>query len=203
MAEAENKAEVIYLPGELHSSPQHLKAYLQAMIDKQTDAERIVVCPSGCGGGTCGLKATTAELIVPRTRDCLDLLLAARGSGEIDRPKHGVFYTDSWMEHTKNSAIDLKKAEERFGPEEAHAKLRALYKGFEHFYIIDTGTYSVQEVKEYLEPLRGVLDGRVDVVKGEYGILHKIAREEFDADFWVIAKGSAMPDDAYIVNTDL
>jgi len=205
LAEAENKAEIIYLPGELHNVPKQLKCYLQEMIDKEQEADRIVICPSGCGGATCGLKATTAELVIPRSRDCLDLLLAARNAGKckIDRPKHGIFYTDSWMQHTKASTLDLEKVEAKMGKEKGHEMLRKIYHGFEHFYVIDTGAYDVQPVLQYLSPLRQVLQGQVEVVPGEYGILWKIAHEQFDEDFWLIPQGSAMPEDAYKPDFDL
>lgn len=47
-----SKPTVMYLPAGLHSDPKKLQRYVQEQMDDLTDATRIIVCPSGCGGGT-------------------------------------------------------------------------------------------------------------------------------------------------------
>ena len=203
LEEAKSEAVVIFLPDGLHSDPRHLHKYVQDVIDSIQNAERIVVCPSGCGGGTIGLKATHCPIILPRTRDCIDILLSDANAKEIYRPKHGVFFTDSWAEYGKRSSIDLNTLIEKKGKEEAEDFLRKLYKGFEHFYIIDTGVYDMEPVREYLEPLRKVLDGQIDYIKGNYGVIRKIASGNFDEDFLLVPQGDEVPKSYFTINTDL
>lgn len=203
LKEYNNDAEVIFLPDGLHNDPRVLHSHVQKEIDRLVDIERVIVCPSGCGGGTIGLVATNCELVIPRTRDCLDILLSGESLKDIYRPKHGVFMTDSWMEYSKRSSIAVPKVEERLGKEGAAEFLRKLYKGFEHFYIIDTGVYDVASVAADLEPLRAILDGTVDYMKGSYGILKKIAQERFDEDFLVLQKGEEIPKSYFTIDRDL
>ena len=146
---------VHYLDVALHSDPQKMHATLQGIIDKNTEAEEIIICVSGCGKATCDLKATTCQIAVPRTMDCIDVLLT--GSG-IKRPDGAIFITKSWMNFMKNSAIDYAKLVKERGQAEAEAFLKQLYKGFTDFYIIDTGTYDLEEVKAYIMPLVQLLD---------------------------------------------
>lgn len=201
--DAHSNAIVMLLPDQLHSDPHKLHSYLQEKIDSIYNADRVVICPSGCGGGTIGLTATNCELVIPRTRDCLDILLSDTSLATINRPKHGVFMTESWAEYSKRSSIDPDKVIAARGEAEGKAFLRKLYKGFEHFYIIDTGVYDVAPVREYLEKIRVILDGQVDIVPGKFGVLRKIAAANFDDDFLIVPQGQCIPKSYFTVNTDL
>ena len=59
---------VYFLPKRLHSNPQELAEYLQNTIDSFANVDRILICVSGCGGGTAKLRATTAELVTARPK---------------------------------------------------------------------------------------------------------------------------------------
>ena len=76
---------VYFLPKRLHSNPQELAEYLQNTIDSFANVDRILICVSGCGGGTAKLRATTAELVIPKTRDCVDILLSKTDIKSINR----------------------------------------------------------------------------------------------------------------------
>ncbi|MBQ8698050.1 MAG: DUF1638 domain-containing protein [Schwartzia sp.] len=200
LAEASSEAVAYFLPRRLHSDPKELHAYTQDMIDHFYNADRIVLCVSGCGGGTVGLRASSAELVVPRTRDCLDILLSGDSLASLERDISGVYFTESWMEFSKASDIDLDKLTAKMGREAAEDFLRRLYKTFNKFYIIDTGCYDLQAVKDYIAPLVEILSGTITFLHGPCGILHKIAREAFDGDFAVIPKGGEVPKGIFLKN---
>lgn len=181
---------VFYLPSRLHSSPRDLREYLQTIIDGQKDIDQILICVSGCGGGTSGLKATTAELVIPKTRDCVDILLSQDSVTNIPRAADGMFLTESWMGFFKDSSLDYQTMVSKFGKERAEDRLKNIYKGFNHFYIIDTGTYDLTPVKEYIQPLADLLDGTIEVIPGGYGVLKKLVIGQIDEDFQVIPQGS-------------
>ena len=200
LSETSSEAAVYFLPRRLHNDPKELHVYLQGMIDRFHNADRIVICPSRCGGGTADLRATSAPLILPRTRDCLDILLSGDTLDTLHRDIRGVYFTANWMEFFKNSEFDLDKLTKRIGRENAEKCIRRLFKSFNDFYIIDTGCYDVQEVKDYIEPLVRILDGTVTTLSGGFKILHKIASEEFDEDFIMIPQGELVPADAFLPN---
>lgn len=200
LAAASSEAAAYFIPRRLHSVPKELHEYLQNMIDHFCNVEKIVLCVSGCGGGTAGLRAASSELIVPRTRDCIDLLLSGGSLSSLRRDISGVYFTESWMECTRESEIDLDKLTEKMGREEAENFLRRLYKTCNKFYIIDTGCYDVRAVEKYVAPLVEILSGTMTVLHGKYGILHKIAEERFDDDFVVVPPGETVPSDAFLKN---
>lgn len=193
-------SSVCFLPRHLHNDPRELHRYLQERIDSYRSADRIILCVSRCGGGTANLKATSAELVLPRTRDCLDILLSGKSLASLERDVHGIYFTASWMEFSRESEIDLDRLTQKLGREAAVEYLRRLYRTFHDFYIIDTGCYDVQEVKDYIAPLVEILDGTITVLRGEYGILRKIAANCFDEDLIKIPRGNLVPAEAFLPN---
>ncbi|MBR5486991.1 MAG: DUF1638 domain-containing protein [Phascolarctobacterium sp.] len=200
---AKNNADisVVFLPKELHRDPNYLHQFVQKTIDEIKDVDRIYLCATGCGGGTIGLKATTAEVVIPRTRDCLDILLSGNDIRKDDKRNiRGIYYTGSWMAYSKETDIDYAKLVEKMGQDAAEGFLRNLYKNFNEFYIIDTGCYDVAEVEAYLAPLVRVLNGTVEVIKGEYKILHKMVTHQIDEDFVVVPKGEVVQAGSFLPN---
>lgn len=179
---------VYFLPRRLHADPKELAEYLQNTIDSFDNVDRILICVSGCGGGTAKLRATTAELVIPKTRDCLDLLLSGDDVKSINRAPNGIFMTESWWATMKEGELNLEKQIAAKGKEAGEAWLRQIFKGFEHFYIIDTGVYDVAAVAKEMQPLIDVLEGTVEVVPGRCGLLRKLLTGDIDGDFRVIAK---------------
>ena len=180
---------VHYLDVALHSDPKKMHATLQGIIDKNTEADEIIICVSGCGKATCDLRATTCKLAVPRTMDCIDVLLT--GSG-IKRPDGAIFITKSWMNFMKNSTIDYAKLVKERGQAEAEALLQQLYKGFTDFYLIDTGTYELQEVEDYIMPLVKLLEGTLTRLPGPYKVLEKLVSGNYDASVIVVPQGGTL-----------
>lgn len=183
------EGKVNYLNVVLHSDPKKMHETLQGIIDKNTEAEEIIICVSGCGKATCDLQATTCSLAVPRTMDCIDVLLT--GSG-IKRPDGAIFITKSWMNFMKNSSIDYTKLVKERGRAEAEAFLKQLYKGFTDFYIIDTGTYDLQEVEEYIMPMVKLLEGTLTRLPGPYKVLEKLVSGDYDESVIVVPKGASL-----------
>ena len=187
MKETGNSCLVYYLPLKFHVAPKEMAVELQRIIDSLTNVDEVLVCVSGCGGSTKDLKATTADIIIPKTRDCIDILLSNQ-EGKIERDKNGIFFTDNWLEFFRESPMAFEKLVKEHGKEEAKEKFRQIYKGFEHFYVVATGAYNVEEVKAHLRPLVDILGGELTVVKGRYEILRKMIAGKIDQNFRVIKK---------------
>ena len=200
LKEHNSGAKIEYLPQRLHSEPEKMHDYLRGKIDSLQGVERVVLCVSSCGGSTAGLTAYTAELVVPRTRDCLDILLSGDSLANLERDLGGVYFTKGWMDFSRQSDIDLDRLTDKMGKEEAEAYLYDLYRTCSNFYIIDTGCYDVEEVREYASPLVRLVNGTLSVIKGKYGILQKVAKGQFDEDFMVVPQGGTVSADGFLKN---
>ena len=67
-------------------------------------------------------------------------------------------------------------------------------------WFIDTGCYDIVEVEAYIAPLVRVLNGSVEVIKGEYKILHKMVTHQIDDDFVVVPKGEVLQAGSFLPN---
>ena len=200
LQEQNTEAKVEYLPQRLHSEPEKMHEFLQSKLDSLQNVDRVVMCVSSCGGSTAGLLASTVEIVVPRTRDCLDILLSRSSLDKLERDLGGVYFTKGWMDYSKQTDIDMDRLTEKLGKEEAEAYLYDLYRTCNSFYIIDTGCYDVEEVREYASPLVKLVNGTLAVVNGEYGILQKVAKKHFDEDFMVVPRGETVNADGFLKN---
>lgn len=92
----------------------------------------------------------------------------------------------------KNSSIDYAKLVRERGQEAADAFLKQLYKGFTDFYIIDTGTYDLQEMEEYILPMVKLLGGTLTRIPGPYKVLEKLVSGNYDESVIVVLKGQSL-----------
>ncbi len=182
--------EVRFLPARLHSDMQDIRPLLQKIIDENKTFDRIVILLSGCGGSTAGLVASTAELVIPKTHDCIDILLSDEKGKVAQRDSMGIYMTGSWYEYHMQTLLNADKQIAELGYEKAAEKLRGIFKKFIRFYIIDTGVFDVEKVKAGLASLLKILDGTLTIFPGKCGILQKVAKAEITPDcFYITPKG--------------
>lgn len=183
---------VYFIPPNLHSDPEKLREYLQNTIDSFTNVDRIILSVCQCGNGTVGLKATTAQLVLPRCSDCIDLLLSEESLSQLERPSKGCFFTESWVKYTKDESFSLEKLQEKYGEYEGKMLMRNMFYGYKYFYLIDTGFYDMSKVADEILPQAEVIDVDIKVIPGRCGTLRKMIGCDFDSDFLVIPKGGTI-----------
>ena len=185
-----SSAEVRYLPARLHSDMQDIRPILQKIIDENKTFDRIVILLSGCGGSTAGLVASTAELVIPKTHDCIDILLSDENGKVAKRDPVGIYMTGSWYEYHMQTLLNADKQIAELGYEKAAEKLRGIFKKFNKFYVIDTGVFDVEKVKSGLKSLLKILDGTLTIFPGKCSILMKVAKAEITSEcFYITPKG--------------
>lgn len=176
---------VHFMPNSLHSSPKKLHEYLQNVIDSTYNVDEILILNGSCGGGGENLKATTADLILPKASDCIDVLLSGSNT---PRSQKSMYFTKSWMEFVKASDLDFEKQAEKKGTEKAKSYLKMLYKNLDSLKIIDTGSYDISPVIEYLKPISEFTGLNVEIVKGEYLLIKNLISGNYENNFRIIKK---------------
>ncbi|MBK7920983.1 MAG: DUF1638 domain-containing protein [Veillonella sp.] len=198
MTDAHCDIPVYFIPQQIHNSPPTLQKYLQRAIDNLWNVDRIYICVSACGGGTAGLTSPTAELVLPRTRDCVDILLSSDSLESLDRPMDACFFTRGWADFNRNSEQSIQKLTEKKGYEYAKSYVQQLYDGFNKFYYVDTGLNHLPDIHDMMDPLVEALDGSITTIPGHYGILKKIANGTIDEDFMVVAPNQTVESSAFM-----
>ncbi|MBQ2763603.1 MAG: DUF1638 domain-containing protein [Firmicutes bacterium] len=199
MAEYDVHWPVYFIPPHLHGDMNQLRDYLQNMIDSIYNVDGIILTISRCGGATVGLTATNTDLILPRGADCLDLLLSGKDLEDRKRPMKAMYLTESWamnMEELENGFTDLC---DRHGEETAVAMMKAMYDGYDTYYMIDTGTYDMEMIKEYMAPRAEMLEMGFETVPGPCGTLRKLVQGNFDSDFLIVKQGDSTCESDYLI----
>ena len=188
---------VLYVPAGLHLEPEKLREYLQNLIDSIENVDRILMTISNCGNATVGLTATNAELVLPNCSDCIDLMLTREKFADLVRSRDSMFMTESWLEKSETFPGGYLEAEERYGTEAANEMLRMMYENYNYYELIDTGTYDVEVVKEYLSPRAEVAGMTFRIVDGPCEPLRKLVRGQIDDDFIIVPKGESVKMDMF------
>jgi hypothetical protein len=111
----------IYLDSGLHRYPNNLQKALQEIIDQLTEPSLVVLGYGLCGNGLHGIKSRDHTLLIPRTDDCIAILL---GSYQAYRQEFtnnpGTYYlSKGWLESGSNPLDEHREYLEKYGPERA------------------------------------------------------------------------------------
>ena len=155
-ADCKEMLDVTYLRQGLHNTPELLRKTLQSTIDAidegtdmgtidrryGKDIDAIAMGYGLCSNAMIGLSSKKYKLIIPRTDDCIGLLLGSYGRyKEVFAAHPGTFwYTPSWIENAFMPSKDNYEA--------AHDEYAELYGEENADYLLDT-EFSLANYKEF------------------------------------------------------
>jgi hypothetical protein len=127
-------------------SADELRLALQLAIDQTEEGDAIAIGYGLCNRGVIGLKARHLPLVLPRSHDCIGILLGSskRYLGELEKQPGTYFQSAGWLKCTR----DARQPEFTFGPnsnvsyerlvslygEEAASYLSEQFEGFTRHY---------------------------------------------------------------------
>ncbi|GBF32598.1 hypothetical protein DCCM_0794 [Desulfocucumis palustris] len=182
---------VIWVESDYHLDPNLLRSKLQLEIDNLKDIESVLFAYGCCGNGLVGLKATTAGLIIPRTEDCISMVLGRPGE-KFERQKQVYFLTRGWMEGSKSILAEYSHAMERYGEKRTKRIFELMLKHYRYFMLIDTGAYKLEDCFDKAEELAKNTDLELIMAKGDIWFLKKLLTGPYNDDFCLIPKGGTV-----------
>lgn len=111
-------------PFGLHERPDDLRQTLQAQIDQAAGYDYILLAYGLCSRGTADLIARETPVVIPRSHDCIALLLGSdqRYQAEFSQHPGTYYYSPGWVERKEGEVnqggfeiVKHRQAEERFG----------------------------------------------------------------------------------------
>lgn len=170
-----------------HDVPRLLRQNLQQKLDAIQNADRVLLAFTTCGGSMVGLRTGDFEMVIPRTDDCLSLLLGSMAQRKaVQANGFGLFVTKGWMDHEKNAAAELKRIRDKYDPEAAESVIRAMYGHFTSLNVIDTGAYDVQALLPRTEALAQELKLEHRIVPGTLAYLEALLQGPYDTSRFLI-----------------
>ena len=164
-----------------HDQPKILRQNLQRALNEITGVERVLMGFTTCGGAMVGLKTGDFQLVIPRTDDCLSLLMGSMERRKaVLEGKFGIFLTEGWMNHERSTEKELERIESCYGKTQAEEIIQAMYGHFDSLNVIDTGAYDLAALLPRSEELARRLQLRHRVVDGTTSYLEALLTGQHD-----------------------
>ena len=175
---------VLYVPSGLHNTTARLQEAVREQMHclEGKGVERLLLCFGLCGNVVEGLVTGDYETVMPKTDDCITLLLGStERRKKLDETKRGYFLTEGWLQGEANLHREYKEAAEMYGQEMADEIYQEIFRGYQYLTLIDTGQPDypmfVEKGKKIaedfgLEPL---------LIKGETGWLREYLLQDIDS----------------------
>jgi len=124
--------ETIYMDFGLHERPKRMAPALQEQLDAIEEPSLVLVGYGLCGTGLVGLEAGRHTLVIPRTHDCIAILLGShREYMRTIRENPGTYYlTKGWLEAGSDPLSEYESYVERYGEKTANMAMDVMYRNY-------------------------------------------------------------------------
>lgn len=195
---------VEWLPMGLHDRPSELRAHLQELVleaEEDDDVQYILLFYGLCGGGLDGLAARRCSLVIPRSPDCIALLLGSTDKhAAIQREVPGAyFYAPGWIREKRVPGVDREEwvrsqYEGKFDDEMIEELVEADRESFEHYeraYFIRTAARG--DAEDYCQKCASHLGWKFEVADGDPTWMRDFLEGRWDeARFVVVPPGAVL-----------
>ena len=201
-------AQVTFMDYGLHRVPNKMTRNLQDAIDSVDEPSLVVLGYGLCGNGLNGIKAGNHTLLVPRTDDCIAILLGSRQAylREFAAVPGTYYLSKGWLESGSHPLKEYEEYVEKYGPAEAEWIMDQQYQHYERLVLVthndaDMDKYrsQAQKVARYCERwgmrYQEIL-GSDDYVRRLVEVASALDRA--DGDFLVIPPGGEISQNQFI-----
>ena len=132
------EARVIWMDYGLHRVPVKMTAALQEAIDSLETPSLVVLGYGLCGNGLAGLRAGPHTLLMPRTDDCIALLLGSHRAymREFEANPGTYYLTKGWLEAGSNPLQEYEALEPKYGAKEAMWLMDQQYQNYRRLALV-------------------------------------------------------------------
>ncbi len=180
-----------------------MPAKIQEKVDELDGSADYIVLGYGlCSNGVVGVRAGKTPLVVPRTHDCIALLLGSREAYEREFSSHpGTYYlTPGWIEYGKNPYSEyLDEWLKEYDEETARWLAEEFLKNYTRISYINNGVSDkdkyyafAREMADFYGFLYSEIDGTLDYLK-------RLTSGGWDDDFLIIPPGEVIEQRDFLI----
>jgi len=196
----------------LHAVPKNLRQTIQAAIDSVDQPSLIVLGYGLCGNGLSDIRAGQHFLLIPRTDDCIAILLGSYQAyrREMDREPGTYYLSKGWLEAGTNPLRESQKLAEKYGAEKAAWLMEVQYHKYRRLAMVARDGDELERYRSQAEAVAAYCarwDMRYEELLGSDGyLLRLIELVQSDGaqpgeDFLLIPPGGLL-EQALFVRTD-
>lgn len=130
--------EVVWLDYGLHAVPKKLKMAIQEQIDRIRTPSLIVLGYGLCGNGLHGIRTGIHMILVPRTDDCIAILLGSRQAyqREFSQQPATYYLSKGWLESGSNPLKEYLGYVEKYGEQQAAWIMDQQYRHYKRLALV-------------------------------------------------------------------
>lgn len=153
-------AEITFFDYALHRIPKNLRNTLQEAIDSLEQPSLIVLGYGLCGNGLHEIRAGQHTLLIPRTDDCIAVILGSYQAyrREFDSQPATYYLSKGWLEGGSTPLMEHREYLEKYGQKKADFLMETQYHNYKRLALVvknqaELETYrpSALEVAQYCE----------------------------------------------------
>jgi hypothetical protein len=185
--------DLYWVESNLHNFPDKLRVEIQNQLDKLDGYQRVLLAFAFCGNSVADLKTHSFELIVPRTDDCISLLIGSIAERtRLAAGRHSIYLTKGWLDNEANVWDEYQYTLNKYGEEKTQFVMEAMYGHHDLLSLVDTGAYEVASIRERAEEIATILNLDCTVIPGTTSYLEQLLIGPYDDELFVKAEPYSM-----------
>lgn len=183
---------ILFLPQNIHQNPDTMRQTLQSLLDRIAHIDTVLLPMGCCGNATKGLTCNTAQLVLPRCADCVDIFISPTNTA---RSYKAFYLTSGWLHNPYSIDTEFAYTLDKYGEETTRSLMQTIYGNYEGFVVLDTGVSEVEPLKETIQPLASMVDLTVTTQKASCSMLEDMLKQTYDDRFVVVPPGVTVSDE--------
>jgi hypothetical protein len=187
--------EITFLDYGLHAVPRNLKITLQAHIDNLAEPSLVVLGYGLCGNGLDGIKAGLHTLLVPRTDDCIAILLGSYQAyqRQFNDSPATYYLSKGWLESGSNPLQEYQRYVEKYGEKQAKWLMDTQYRHYKRLALV---AHQPEDLEKYRPRAKEVAD-----YCAQWGVIYEeiLGSDEYLRRLGQVAQALELAGDDFVV----
>jgi hypothetical protein len=192
----------------LHAVPRNLQQTLQQAIDSIKQPSLVVLGYGLCGNGLDKIQAGIHYLLIPRTDDCIAIMLGSYRAyrREMDREPGTYYLSKGWLEAGTNPLEESKKYARKYDPATVEYLMDTQYQHYRRIMLVARDQRELEEYRSRAQEVAAYCARwgmRYEEILGSDQYLKKLVDcaselEQVDDDFLLIPPGGILTQAQFI-----
>lgn len=190
--------ECEFLNFDLHANPNLLHDKLQEIINNSQEYELIILTYSRCSNVLMNLLSPKVPMLVPRSHDCIGVLLGStKRRIEMLKENSAVYYfSQGWLDYGRTPYQEYLEYEKRYGPETARHLIDTLYGAYQNAILILTpGMRNIEAYRQKFKEIADFFGWQTAEIEGSMDILASLLKKKQNSDTVLIPPGVKISED--------
>lgn len=184
---------VLWLESGLHNVPKKLNDAIQSHLDTLQGYDTVLLAMSFCGNSVIGLNTRDFQLVLPRTDDCISLLLDGQA-----RPFATLFMTEGWLKGGRHLGQEYEECLAKYGEKRGKRIFNAMLKNYRHIAMLDTGCYDTVAAEPQIKAIGEKLGLEYTTAPGSPSWLEELLLGNWSEDrFLILPPNSTLKGDRH------